>query len=105
MIRLRKQNNTRISNTHLLIAQIQELVQLNSTVRERAEGSLLLEISGDLGIGNRGISLLTSSSKSVATPPLPLGMLRNSSLQLASRLMMSASRSLFLRSRARISIV
>ena len=58
-----------MNNTYLLIAQIQELVQLNSTVRERAEGSFLLEISGDLGIGNGGISLQNPGSTS---PPAHL---------------------------------
>ena len=43
--------------THLFVAQIQELVELNTPVRERTEGPLLLEVGGDLGVGNGGISL------------------------------------------------
>ena len=43
--------------THLFIAQIQELVKLNSTVGEGTEGPLLLEVGGDLRVGNGGVSL------------------------------------------------
>lgn len=43
--------------THIFIAQIQELFKLDSTVGEGTEGSLLLEVGGDLGVGNGGISL------------------------------------------------
>ena len=43
--------------TDLFIAQIQELVKLNSTVGEGTEGPLLLEVGGDLGVGNGGIGL------------------------------------------------
>ena len=43
--------------TDLFIAQIQELVKLNSTVGEGTEGPLLLEVGGDLRVGNGGVSL------------------------------------------------
>ena len=43
--------------THLLVAQVQELVKLNSAVGEGAERALLLEVGSDLGVGNGGISL------------------------------------------------
>ena len=43
--------------THLLVAQVQELVKLNSAVGEGAERPLLLEVGSDLGVGNSGISL------------------------------------------------
>ena len=46
--------------THLLIAQIQELVELNTTVRERTERPLLLELGGEGGVGNFGVGLQTS---------------------------------------------
>lgn len=39
--------------THLLIVHIKELVEINSAVGERAEGSLLLELSSDRGVSNR----------------------------------------------------
>lgn len=39
-------------DTHLLVRQVQELVKFNSTVRERTEGPLLLELSSESGIGN-----------------------------------------------------
>jgi hypothetical protein len=38
--------------THLLVAQIEELVELDSTVRKCAECTFLLEISSDLRIGD-----------------------------------------------------
>ena len=47
--------------THLLIAQIQELVELNTTVRERTERPLLLELSGEGGVGDVSVSLQMSS--------------------------------------------
>lgn len=37
----------------LLIVHVKELVEVNSAVRERAEGSLLLELSSDRGVSNR----------------------------------------------------
>lgn len=37
----------------LLIIHIKELVEINSAVGERAEGSLLLELSSDRGVSNR----------------------------------------------------
>ena len=43
--------------TDLFVAQIQELVKLNSTVGEGTEGPLLLEVGGDLRVGNGGVSL------------------------------------------------
>ena len=52
--------NSKISGrkkTDLFIAQIQELVKLNSTVGEGTEGPLLLEVGGDLRVGNGGVSL------------------------------------------------
>jgi len=36
----------------LLVSQIKELFELNSTVRECTEGTLLLNIGGRLGVGN-----------------------------------------------------
>lgn len=45
------------SVTHLLVAQVQKLVELDSAVRERAERALLLEVGSDLGVGNGGVSL------------------------------------------------
>jgi hypothetical protein len=39
-------------DTHVLIAQVQELLELDTTVRESTEGSLFLELGGDGGIGN-----------------------------------------------------
>lgn len=39
-------------HTHLFIAQIQELVEFNSTVGERTERPLLLELSGEGGVGD-----------------------------------------------------
>lgn len=50
-------NQINILNTHLLVAQVQELVELNTTVGESTERPLLLEVGGDLGVGNGGISL------------------------------------------------
>jgi hypothetical protein len=53
-----KLNVTRYKEeTHVFVAQVQEFLKLNSTVRECAEGTLLLEVSGDLGVGYRGVSL------------------------------------------------
>lgn len=37
----------------LLIVHVKELVEVNSAVGERAEGSLLLELSSDRGVSNR----------------------------------------------------
>ena len=48
--------------THILIAEIQELVELYSTERECAEGSLLLDLGGESGVGDGGISLDKSSN-------------------------------------------
>jgi hypothetical protein len=39
-------------STNLLVAEIQELLELNATVRKGTEGSFFLELSGDLGVGN-----------------------------------------------------
>ena len=47
-------------HTHLLIAQVQELVKLNPTVGERTERPLLLELGGEGGVGNLGIGLRNS---------------------------------------------
>jgi len=38
--------------THLLVAHVQELIELNATVGEGTESPLLLEISGDLRVSN-----------------------------------------------------
>ena len=38
--------------TDLLVAEIQELLELNATVREGTESSFFLELSGELGIGS-----------------------------------------------------
>jgi len=37
----------------LFVVHVKELVELNTTVRERAEGSLLLDLSGESGVSNR----------------------------------------------------
>ena len=55
--------------THLLIAQIQELVELNTTVRERTERPLLLELSGEGGVGDVSVSLeMPSQTVSIFLP-------------------------------------
>lgn len=51
------EKNIMSRDTHVLIAQIQELLELDTTVRESTEGSLFLELGGDGGIGNTGVSL------------------------------------------------
>ena len=43
--------------THVLVLHVQELLKLDAPIRERAERPLLLEVGGDLGVGNGGISL------------------------------------------------
>ena len=50
-------NDIETAYAHLLIAQVKELIELNTTVREGTERPLLLEVGGDLGVGNGGISL------------------------------------------------
>jgi len=45
------------NGTHLFIAQVEEFLQLNTSVRECPEGSLLFNLSSESGVGNRGISL------------------------------------------------
>jgi len=47
----------------LLIAQIQKFIELNPTVGEGTEGSLLLEVGSDLGVSNGGISHLVLSAR------------------------------------------
>ena len=55
--------------THLLIAQIQELVELNTTVRERTERPLLLELGGEGGVGDVSVSLqMPSQTVSIFLP-------------------------------------
>lgn len=43
--------------THLFVGKVKELVELDATVGEGTEGPPLLEVGGDLGVGNGGISL------------------------------------------------
>ena len=57
-----------MGETYLLIAQVKELVKLDTTVRERAERPLLLEVGGDLGVGNGGISLASARPFSIPPP-------------------------------------
>ena len=52
--------NFKYELTHLLVAQVQELVKLNPTVGERTERPLLLELGGEGGVGNFGIGLQKS---------------------------------------------
>lgn len=54
--------NNQMIWTHVFIAHIQELVELNATVRKGTECPLLLEVGGDLRVGNGGVSLQHSSS-------------------------------------------
>lgn len=54
--------------THLLIAQVQELVQLDTTVRECAERALLLELSREGGVGDLGV-LHSQNTPSALRPP------------------------------------
>ena len=42
---------------HILIAHVQQFIQLDSTVGEGAERPLLLEVGSNLRVGNRRISL------------------------------------------------
>ena len=53
--------------TYLLVAKVQELVELNAAVGEGAERPLLLEVGGHLGVGNGGISL--ASGRPFSIPP------------------------------------
>ena len=55
--------------TYLLVAQVQELVELNAAVGEGAERPLLLEVGSDLGIGDSGISLANGSQVPSALHP------------------------------------
>ena len=61
--------NIRAGYAHLLIAQVKELIELNTTVREGTERPLLLEVGSDLGVGNGGISL-RKPRKNVPSAPL-----------------------------------
>ena len=54
-------------HAHLLIAQVKELIELNTTVREGTERPLLLEVGGDLGVGNGGISLQKPHERPIST--------------------------------------
>jgi hypothetical protein len=44
-------------NAYIVIRHVQEFFELNSTIRKRAECPLLLEVGGDLGIGDFSLSL------------------------------------------------
>lgn len=44
-------------HTHLLVTEVQKLVELNTTVGESTERPPLLEVGGELGVGYGGISL------------------------------------------------
>lgn len=50
------------SPTHVLIAHIQELVKLNSAVREGTEDTLLLHLGSELGVGNFSLQGLKIST-------------------------------------------
>jgi hypothetical protein len=54
-----------MSSTHLLIREIQELVELDAAERERAERALLLEVSGDLGVGDFGVLYTTQTIQAI----------------------------------------
>jgi hypothetical protein len=53
--------------THILIAQIQEFLKLDTTVRECAECSLLLELGSHLRVGYVGVSL-SKIAQSISPP-------------------------------------
>jgi hypothetical protein len=53
-----------LKQTHLLIAQVKELFQLDSTVREGTEGTLLLDVSGHLGVGDFSLETHRSAFRS-----------------------------------------
>ena len=42
--------------TYIFVAHIQEFVELNASVRKRAEATLLLHVGSDLGVGNVSLS-------------------------------------------------
>lgn len=48
------QNHSRSQgqSTDLLIAEIQEFIELDATIREGSEGPFFLEVGSDLGVGN-----------------------------------------------------
>lgn len=41
-----------LEGTHVLIGQVEELLEGNSTVGEGPEGPLLLDLGGESGVGN-----------------------------------------------------
>ena len=58
--------------THLLVAKIQELVKLDAAVRERAERPLLLELSGESGVGDFSVLFVIRNenrARSIFRPP------------------------------------
>lgn len=48
--------------THLLVAQVQELVELDAAVGEGTEGPPLLEVGGDLGVSDISLDRKVSTS-------------------------------------------
>jgi hypothetical protein len=73
VVRTESRRSTR-EYTHLFIAQVEELLKLNTTVRERTECALLLEVGGDLGVSNFGrlvIALLVSLSRHIHAGGIP----------------------------------
>lgn len=48
------------TKTDLLVAQIQQLVELDTTVGKGTEGSPLLEFSGNCGVGDFGLIVLSA---------------------------------------------
>ena len=71
-LREQQSSDKNVSNgdglAYLLVAQVQELVELNAAVGEGAERPLLLEVGSDLGVGNSGISLSPNTTRIVSVP-------------------------------------
>ena len=59
--------------THFLLAQVQELIELDAPVGEGTERPLLLEISSQLRVGHTGISLNSERASSVYSIPTRVG--------------------------------
>lgn len=55
-------------NTHILIAHIQEFLELDAAIRERAERPLLLEVGSHLGVSYACVSLSTARSPFQPSP-------------------------------------
>ena len=52
--------------THLLVAEVEELIELDPTVGERAERPLLLELGGEGGVGDLGVGLHERKNRTVS---------------------------------------